>query len=182
MTVATLSAIRRLRPDVPVIVRAQYLRELDDLTLDANTEIVVAEFETSIEMLARTLRSYGTSDSQISGFVAGLRKKLESRTQSLWSTGDRMTLPSWEAISRIRPLRLDEKAPGVGQSLSDLRLRELTGTNLVCVFRAGLGTTVPTADFVIQPGDILHLIGSPESLSSAEELLLGSSHRTGKPG
>lgn len=182
MTRGALAAIRRVRPDIPVIVRAQYLREIEDLSLDANTEVVIAEFETSIGMLVRTLRSYGIAADQIEGFVTGLRGRLESRAKSLWGGPEILKLPSWEAISRIRPVHLTPASPSLGQSLAELRLRELTGANVVCVFREGLGTTVPGPDFVIQAGDVVHLIGSPDSLSSAEERLSGVSALAGKVG
>ncbi len=182
MTRGALAAIRRLRPDIPVIVRAQYLREIEDLSLDSNTEVVIAEFETSIGMLVRTLRSYGIANDQIEGFVAGLRRRLETKAKSLWGGPEILKLPSWEAISRIRPVHVLPTSQALGQSLAELRLRELTGANVVCVFREGLGTTVPSADFVIQTGDVVHLIGSPESLSSAEERLSGVSLAPGKLG
>jgi len=171
MTSSSLAAIRRIRPDIPVIVRAQYLRELEDLSLDANTEIVIAEFETSVGMLLRTLRSYGISEEQVEGFVTGLRQRLETKAKSLWGGPEILQLPSWDAISRIRPVRLAATSGCQGRTLAEVRLRELTGANVVCVFREGLGTTVPTGDFLLRSGDIVHLIGSPESLSSAEGLL-----------
>ncbi len=74
MTRGALAAIRRIRPDIPVIVRAQYLREVEDLAIDRNTEVVIGELETSVGMLIRTLRSYGIARDQIDSFVEAIRQ------------------------------------------------------------------------------------------------------------
>jgi monovalent cation:H+ antiporter-2, CPA2 family len=70
-------------------------------------------------------------------------------------------------------LQLDAKSPATGRSLADLNLRGSTGATVLAIARGGDGLLVPTAEEVLQAGDILALAGTHEAVDSARELLLG---------
>jgi len=173
-TRAILAAIRRMRPDIAVIVRAQYLREVNDLSDVGQCDIVVGEFETAIEILARALRNYGVSSRQIHEFMSESHRQLEQHHINLSDSLRRtIEIPGWETLAAIRPFQLKQGASSVGRAIVDIRLRELTGVSIVSVFREGLGTTIPRGEFVLEAGDLLHLIGSREDLDRAELVLGG---------
>ncbi len=169
-----VQAVRNARPDVQIIVRSQYVRDVESLKREPLTDIVIAEIETAIELLARSLKVYGVGSEDIRQYMEQARTQLSTFSQLSTSLASpTLTLPSWEALSSIRPMRIGDKHHAVGKSLADLNLPRLTGTSVVSVFRDGLGTTIPGGSFVFQAGDVTHLIGSPESLAQAEQLLKG---------
>jgi monovalent cation:H+ antiporter-2, CPA2 family len=167
-----VETIRRVRPEIPVIVRIQYLRELEQFRPDAASDLVIAEFETTIEILARALKTYGVSSRQLHEFIDEAHKQL-NRSNTSFSDSLRRTveLPGWETLSLIRPLTLDVGSLACGKSVAEINLRAQSGALIVSVFRKGLGTTVPHAEFVLQGGDVLHLIGENAQLDLAEALL-----------
>src|SRR6185312_7376362 len=57
-TRATVASVRRLNPNVHVIVRTRYMREIGSLVKLGSGEVVPEEFETSIEVFTRVLRRY----------------------------------------------------------------------------------------------------------------------------
>ncbi len=169
---AVIAAVRRLRPDVQIIVRAQYLRDLEPLHREPLLDLVVAEVETSVELLARALKVYGVASEDIRRYMHQARQQLNTfaeMTSTLQSPT--LNLPSWEALSSIKPLRIGERFKAIARSLAELDLPRRTGSSVVSVFREGLGTTIPGGDFVFEAGDVAHLIGAPESLAQAEALL-----------
>lgn len=178
ITPQVLKAVRELRPDVDVIVRAQYLREFETLKADERADIVVAEFETTLEILARSLSIYGASSQKIQEFLSSARKNLGRGSKDFEMSASlrrRLELPSWEALASIRPFKIEEGFVANGKSLAELNLRRLSGASIVSVFREFSGTTIPGPDFVLLKNDIVNIIGSSEAMKAAEEILRGKS-------
>lgn len=173
-----LAAIRHHRPDVQVIIRAQYVRDVEALAKEPQTEIVVGEIETSIEILARALTVYGVSSPDIRRYMEEARAELHNLTQiKATLQNSAISLPSWEALGMIKPLRIDQDFAAVDRVLGDLDVRRKTGAMVVAVFREGLGSTVPDPEFSFKAGDVVQLVGSPKAQEQAETLF-----RTGAAG
>lgn len=49
--------VRELNPDVYLIVRTRYVREVEDLIKLGADEVIPEEFETSIQILSRVLKN-----------------------------------------------------------------------------------------------------------------------------
>jgi CPA2 family monovalent cation:H+ antiporter-2 len=69
------------------------------------------------------------------------------------------------------PVQLDAASPAIGRTLADLNLRGATGATVLAIARGEGGLLVPTAEEVLQPGDILALAGSHEAVAAAQRLL-----------
>lgn len=166
---AILRSIRRHRPDIQVILRIQFYRDLEKIELSGSSEAVVAEYETTLEVLNRCLHSYGVSTKQIYQFSLETRRKLKDSGQQVFSP--RLDLPAWDIIANIRPLTLEPGSLAVGKSLTDIDLRRQFGVYVVSLYRPNLGATVPDPDLVLSDNDILYLLGSPDAIDSAENFL-----------
>jgi monovalent cation:H+ antiporter-2, CPA2 family len=70
-------AVRQLNPKVPVIVRTQYLRDLAHLEDHPDTEIVIAEFEGTLALLAEALKIYGVGADSLDQFLNSARDRLD---------------------------------------------------------------------------------------------------------
>jgi CPA2 family monovalent cation:H+ antiporter-2 len=68
-------------------------------------------------------------------------------------------------------VRLEDKAPAVGKTLADLNLRGVTGATVLAITRGDQGVLVPTAQEVLQAGDILALAGTQEAILAAKAIL-----------
>ncbi len=71
-------------------------------------------------------------------------------------------------LSEIR-IRVD--ADAAGRSLSDLRIREATGAQVIAVSRAGKSHFDPGPDFVLYPGDHVVIMGDQAATEGAAALL-----------
>lgn len=70
-------------------------------------------------------------------------------------------------------LELPERAPVVGKTLAEIRLRSKTGASLVAIMRGESAIPNPSIDTPFAAGDTLVLIGSPAQTEAARALILG---------
>ena len=80
-------------------------------------------------------------------------------------------LPTWEALSSLQPICIDKEDFATGKTLSDLHLRQSTGVSIIAIYREGLGTKIPDAEFEFIGGDVAYALGEKDSLIHAEGIL-----------
>ena len=171
---AIINSIKYMRPDVQIIVRVQYIRDIEGFKYFENVDIAVAEIETSVELVSRSLKVYGVRADDIHNYMAQAKKQLmtfSNITSRL--DGPALNLPSWEALSSIRPLRISEDFACLNKALFELDLVRKTGVSVASVFRPGKGMTIPGGDYVLSCGDVIHMVGSKKSLKEAVSELRG---------
>ena len=74
-------------------------------------------------------------------------------------------------------LLVEEGAAAAGRLIGEIEVRKRTGATVVAVSRGGETEINPGAAFRLQPGDTVVLIGSPEQIDSAVDLIAGSETR-----
>ncbi len=173
MTKAVLDAAHRIRKDMPVIARVLYSRDVSLMEPSSQTTLVVAENETTIELLARSLISFGIAEEEIYNFMAEARRSMHNSHSGL-SDFLRTSLDhsTWQMLSTLHSVQLKADSFAVGRSLDQLMLRTHTGATVVNVYRETEGSLLPQAGMGLVAGDILHMAGDRESLRKASQLLL----------
>lgn len=78
-------------------------------------------------------------------------------------------LPGLGALAAIR---LDPGSVVIGRTLAQLNLRGRTGATVLAITRPGGGVLVPTAEELLQAGDILAVAGTHEAIEAARAALL----------
>ena len=176
-------SIHVMRPDLPIIIRTQYLRDLNELTAEDKTEVVVGEIETSLEILSRTLKAYGVDREQIETCLLETKNNFQKDLREF--TGEiTLSLPSWEAFSYFRPYRIQPQDFACHRRVDEVFNQTLGGATLAVIYRQGLGSHVADPDFEFQAADILYLVGNEEQLQLSQtclqqgpELALGQINR-----
>jgi CPA2 family monovalent cation:H+ antiporter-2 len=64
-------------------------------------------------------------------------------------------------------------SPAVGRQLSELELRGRTGASIVAISRGTDVVLVPDGHVMIEPGDVVALVGTSEAIEAARQLLVG---------
>jgi len=72
-TLKTIDAARRLNPDIHIIVRTRYLRNINEVIEAGADEVIPKEFETSIMMFTRIMDYYNRNSDEIADAVNDLR-------------------------------------------------------------------------------------------------------------
>lgn len=73
----------------------------------------------------------------------------------------------------LEGIEVNEGAEVAGQSIADLRLREVTGASVLVVLRENRVLPNPDPELILQPGDQLLALGTVEQLDRLETLVSG---------
>ena len=71
---------------------------------------------------------------------------------------------------RLTEMRLGAGSPFIDRSLEDCALSERTGTTVLALRRNGRFVTNPRPDAVLQSGDVVIALGTPEQVDALQSL------------
>lgn len=172
---ATRQAVQIARHENPrlrIIVRTRYVTEIDVLKELGADEIIAEEFETSLEVLALALRLFQTPGGAIERVLEQFRANAYSALRGpLPSNKHRQLLDAILPELEFETHALAADAVAVGKSPRELELRARTGATLLAVQRNAAIITVPSADFQLQPNDLLILAGRSQQIADAISIL-----------
>ncbi len=169
----TVSLGRQINPGIHIIVRTRYMTEIADLRQLGANEVIPEEFETSIEIFSRVLRELGIGRHVIQHQVDAVRSEGYEmlRTPSLPLIDMSKLSEALEAAS-TETVQIEAEAPAVGKSIGELKLRTVTGVSIIAIIQEGKVDINPGPETVINEGDALVLIGTPEKVDQAIEKYL----------
>jgi CPA2 family monovalent cation:H+ antiporter-2 len=169
----TVSLARQMNPDIHIIVRTRYMTEISDLrTLGAN-EVIPEEFETSIEIFSRVLRKLGIARQAIQYQVEQIRSEgYEMLRAPLLPVIDLGKISGALSAASTGTVQIERGSPAAGKSIAELRLRKLTGVSIIAIVKDGNSDINPGPETVINEGDVVILIGTPEKVDQAIETYL----------
>lgn len=168
--VATPEIIREVRamnPEVPVVVRVHQAESAEQLSTFKLDDIVYPDLEVGIELVRQSLLSLGENESQIVLVLGQLRTGRyalgpgfgERRVMDPGTVNATRFLEIlWHTVEGDSELR--------GRTLQELQLRTRFGVSVVAAIRSEEFIATPRADFAVQEGDLLALLGSGAQLKS----------------
>jgi CPA2 family monovalent cation:H+ antiporter-2 len=160
-----------MNPRLPIIVRTQDDSDLDRLQKAGATEVVPEIFEGTLMLGSHALVLLGVPLQRV---VKRVREARDSRYRLLRGYFHGADDPSEfddEAHERLHSVPIEDDAAAVGRTIADLQLTSL-GAEVTAVRRRGIRGADPSADLVLQSGDVVVLRGRPDALELAEARLL----------
>ena len=163
--------IRRLNPEVHLIVRTRYLQEVKPLYELGADEVIPEEFETSVEIFTRVLAKYFIPRDEIERLVAEVRsdgyEMFRSLSKESSSFSDlKLHLPDVE----ISTLRVAERSPLVGKSLAEIELRKKYGVTVLAIRRNSQILSNPNVNMPFCANDMLFVLGPPDKVAEVAGL------------
>jgi CPA2 family monovalent cation:H+ antiporter-2 len=171
-SVGILHSVRRLRPDVPVLVRTQDDAGIKELQDAGATDVVPETFEASLMLVSHVLILLHVPVSRVVRTMGDIRGHRYSVLRNIIRRGDARPLDeSHEYREEIKSVVVPPGAWAVGRTLRDVRNRGV-GVTFTGVRRQGILGREPAHDTVLRDGDVVVLYGQPEELERAESVLL----------
>lgn len=178
--ISDLEAVRRaiplarsLNPGLYILVRTRLVDETEDLLRRGADEVVAQELETSIEIFTRVLERYHVPRNVIRAETRLLRAEGYLMMRTPADTGLSAALIDALSAGTTDVFRLDGASAAAGKSLREIDLRRRTGASLLAVVRDGTSHPNPGADFRLESGDDLVLMGSHQEMERAFDALGG---------
>lgn len=165
-TLAIVSQVRRLRPDLHIVARAEGVEPLGDLHDLGVYEVVQPEFEAGLEIARQALLHLDIPDAEVLRYVDEVRRSLYAPIYR-GSPEHRLgvqTLMRAQRMLAFNWIPLPEQSPLIGRSLNDAQVRSRTGVTVVAILRHERLIAPPEPAEALQPGDILAVIGSQDAL------------------
>jgi CPA2 family monovalent cation:H+ antiporter-2 len=166
-------AVRRLRSDVPVLVRTEDDSKLEALLAAGATEVVPEIFETSLSLVSHVLLFLNVPAGDVLETTEDIRHDRYSILRSVFRRHDARAI-SGEGHTLGQQLRTVVLPPGaraVGRTIGDLGLDR--GKIVVTALRReGIVGREPDATTRLREGDVLVLWGAPDDLERGENRLL----------
>src|SRR5512146_725937 len=170
--VRVLANVHALNPTVPVIVRAREERDIAKLTAAGASEVVPEAFESGLMLASHTLVWIGVPLARVMRRMRKVRDQHYGLLRGLFhGAGDEPDVGE-EAQPRLHAVTLGAGAHAVGRALDALGLADL-GVQVKAVRRPGAARNLEPAQVDgLEAGDVVILLGVPESLALAETKLL----------
>ena len=168
----TVQLARRENPGLHIIVRTRNLDEIGPLRELGADDVIAQEFETSLEILARTLHSYHLTRQNVEQTIQDIRGNAYRtfRGPSALPT-DRKTLAELLPALAIETVSILDGSPAIDRTQAELDLRARTGSTVLAVQRERQLTTVPPPNYKLHVNDVLILAGTPRQVLDAVRML-----------
>ena len=163
-----VSISRDLNPTAQIVVRTRYTRSIDELMSLGATDVVVEEFEVSIELFAKALESYRIPINRIWQEAAAVREEHYGLFRGTAEPDLRLDALKHLGIhDALELVEIRDGANVTGMSAKSLRLRRRTGAVQIAVVRDGQPFYRREPDFHYRAGDTVVLVGDRDSLDRA---------------
>jgi CPA2 family monovalent cation:H+ antiporter-2 len=162
-----VDTVRRLAPQVPVLMRTRYLAEREGLMKMGARDVVAEEVEGAVEVIARLLRTIEVPRNVIDETIQGIRS--ETQTSERKQTVPRPQLGDVRALSelKIESVLVRENSKAAGSSPVQLSLRSATGVLVVGLRRGEKLLQNPDPNASFEAGDVVYFVGTSGAIRGA---------------
>jgi len=168
-----VATARFLNKEVYIIARTKYVLDIDRLyELGADT-VFSEEYETSLEILAKVMMLYGLSKEAVNRELNELHKQRYAQIRDK-NAEERIVDKIHQAIQEeinIDSFTITSNCCGEKKTIAELDIRQRSGATIISIVRGNEQFSNPGADFVLQAGDVVVLMGNAEQVEKAVELL-----------
>jgi len=169
---AILHSVRRMHPELPVLVRTADDTRLRDLQDAGATDVVPETFEASLMLVSHVLMLLHVPVTRVVRTLGEIRNSRYAVLRNIVRRGDaRVVDETTEHREELRSIVVPPGAWAVGRSLGEVRNRGVAVT-FTGVRRHGILGREPSVETVLRDGDIVVIYGQPEELERAEAVLL----------
>lgn len=168
-----LHVVRRLNREIPILVRTTDDRHLEQLQIAGATEVISDKLESSLMLASHMLMLMGTSPEKAQQQVWEVKTNRYKMLQAYYSgQEDHQHLESIEDTQQtLHAVELTEGAYAVGKTLEEF-MTEKMPLQLASFSRSGFKCDAPAPHTILEPGDVVVIIGTIDELYLAEEKLL----------
>ena len=164
-----------INPSLPVIVRTLDDADMDQLQTAGAAEVVPDAFESSLMLASHALVLMGVPLARVVHRVREVRNSRYSLLRGFFhGEGDALVDLAEHHQPRLHSVTLTAGAYAVGRTLAELGLATLNAS-VTRVRRRGIRVGEPGPETRFEEGDVVVVLGEPDSLAAAEILLLQGS-------
>jgi monovalent cation:H+ antiporter-2, CPA2 family len=166
-----VTAARHVRPDLPIVARADSTDAIQGLYALGVQEVASPEFEAGIEMTRQALLHLNVPAYDILRVASAVRRERYG-VASEQLDDERAMLTDVAEVTRhldFTWLRLPDRSPFHGGTLGELQVRATTGASVVGIVHAGALIANPDGRVGLEAGDLLAVLGTRDQIGRFEQ-------------
>ena len=166
-----VTAARQVRPDLPIVARADGTDAIQGLYALGVQEVASPEFEAGIEMTRQALIHLNVPAYDILRVASAIRRERYGVPGEALDD-QHAILTHVREVTRYLDfawLRLPGDSPFQGRTLGELQIRSTTGASVVAVVHAGALTANPGGQLRLETGDLVAVLGTRDQIRRFEE-------------
>ena len=169
-SLAIIQAVRRLRADVPVLVRTADDARLEELLAAGATEVIPETLEAALMLVSHALLVLDVPMSRVVKTVGDIRRHRYSLLRSVFRSDKAGLIDASHSLrEELHTVVVPPGAWAVSRSIAEARQRGAE-VSFSAVRRDGIVGRDP--EMKLRAGDVVVLYGTPEALEHAEAVLL----------
>ncbi|QOX78818.1 cation:proton antiporter [Trichlorobacter lovleyi] len=162
---------RQMRPNIHLIVRTRYVAEMEPLFQLGVNDVVPEEFETSVEIFSRVLRTYMIPHDQIDHCIAEIRRDSYQMFRTVSRRHSHATgISGYLSGVELGTFRVQPGSTLEGTQLRDGLLRERSGVSVLVIKRGDEVNSNPDPVWQFEVDDIVLVLGKADQLVFAAHL------------
>lgn len=162
---------RQLRPELPMIARAEDGEAVVSLYALGIQEVASPEIEAAIEMTQQALMYFNVPAHDVLRVASAIRHERYERARGGMESGLGMMSQIGEIARQLDFTWVGVPAGSAfdGRSLVDLRVRSTTGATIVGIIRDGELVANPDGDSRLRRGDLVAVLGTRDQIARFEQ-------------
>jgi CPA2 family monovalent cation:H+ antiporter-2 len=170
---AIVGAARRLRPELPVIARADGPEAVVALYGIGVQEVASPEVEAAIEMTQQALMYFHVPAHDVLRVASAIRHERYEQARGGAESGLAMMAEVGQMARQLDFTWVGIPAGSLcdGRTLADLRLRSTTGVTVVGIIRDGKMLANPDGEARLERGDLAAVIGTRDQIARFERTM-----------
>jgi K+:H+ antiporter len=171
-SLSIVRAVRRLRKDLPILVRAADDTHLEELLAAGATEVVPETLEAALTLVANALHMLEVPASRVNRTIGEIRRQRYKTLRSVIQR-DPAGRVDESGIFReeLHTVVLPPGAWSIGRTINEVR-KQGAAVSFTAVRRDGILGRDPDPEMTLREGDVVVLFGTPEAQEHAEAVLL----------
>jgi CPA2 family monovalent cation:H+ antiporter-2 len=173
---AIVRTVQQLRPDLPIVARAEGSEVVSALYELGIQEVTSPEFEAAIEMTRQALIHFNIPAHEVLQVASAIRReRYRLTTDEGGGSGLELMSQIGEVARQLDFTWLGLPADSAlnGRTLGALRVREAIGASVVGVIHGGVLIANPDGSFRLEAGDLIAVLGTREQISRFEDAARG---------
>jgi len=165
-------SVRRLRPEVPVLVRTADDTRLEELHAAGATEVVPETLEAALMLVSQALLVLHVPMGRVVKTVGEIRRHRYSLLRSVFRSEKAQLIDGSHALrEELHTVVLPPGAWAIGKSLDAVHARGAE-VSFTAIRRDGIVGRDPDPSTALREGDVVVIYGTPEALEHAEAVML----------
>jgi len=166
-------AARQIRPDLPIIARADGPEAVRALYALGIQEVTSPEFEAAIEMTRQALLYFHVPAHDVLSVASAIRRERYDLEGERRDSGLAMMSQIGDIARQLdfTWMGVPPDSPFDGRTLDELRTRTTTGASLVGIIRAGSLEVNPDGRSRLERGDLVAVLGTRDQIANFERAM-----------